>query len=192
MFELSSVYFSYGEKAILKDFSLTVNDGECVALSGPSGCGKTTAAMILCGILKAQSGTVKAPDRIAVVFQDDRLIDNLSVSKNIYLAVGKEKYPFAKELLKKTGLYDDRHKKISELSGGMKRRAAIVRAVAFGGEGIILDEAFNGIDPENKRICAEIIKEAYKDKPVLIISHVSEDAGLLGAKQIIMNKTDDE
>lgn len=186
MFKLSSVSFAYGKTDVLKDFSLIVENGQCVVLKGASGCGKTTAAMLLCGIYKPQKGEVTAPKNIAVVFQEDRFIENLSLKKNIRLSIGKENYDLADSLLKRVGLYNDKDKKISELSGGMKRRAAIVRAVAFGGDGIILDEAFNGIDKENKLICADIIKEYYinKNKPVLIITHIDEDAALFNADTV--------
>ena len=194
MIKLSSVSFSYGEKIILNDFSLEVRDGECVVLKGPSGCGKTTAAMIVCRLLKPSSGDILSPDKISVVFQEDRFVNNLSLLQNIRLPLSKKDYPIADNLLKRVGLYEDRYKKISELSGGMKRRAAIVRAVAFNGDSLILDEAFNGIDNENKKICADIIKEYFldKNKPVLFITHNDEDGNLFGAKQILMEKANDE
>ncbi len=194
MIKLSSVSFSYGEKIILNDFSLEVRDGECVVLKGPSGCGKTTAAMIACGLLKPSSGDILSPERISVVFQEDRFVNNLSLLQNIRLPLSKKDYPIADNLLKRVGLYEDRYKKISELSGGMKRRAAIVRAVAFNGDSLILDEAFNGIDNDNKKICAKIIKEYFldKNKPVLFITHNDEDGNLFGAKQILMEKANDE
>ena len=186
MFKLSNICFSYDQKDILKGFSLVVKDGECVALCGPSGCGKTTAALILCDLLKPTSGNVSAPKRISVVFQEDRLLNDYSVEKNLKITV--KDITFAESLLKEVGLYEYRHKKVRELSGGMKRRLSFVRAVAFCGDGIILDEAFNGMDKENKEICAAIIKREFLDKnrPVLLISHNKEDIDLLKCKTVEM------
>ncbi|MBR0466088.1 MAG: ATP-binding cassette domain-containing protein [Clostridia bacterium] len=188
MFRLTDVSFSYDDKKVLSDFSLSVENGECAALCGPSGCGKTTAAMILARLLKADSGEVTSPERISVVFQEDRLIEGFSVIKNIRLCLYEKDYAFAESLLKEVGLYEQRSKKVRELSGGMKRRVSIVRAVAFGGEGLILDEAFNGIDKDNKVICAAIIKREFidKGKPVLMISHSAEDINLFDCKKIDM------
>lgn len=186
MIELLNVNFAYGDLQILKDFSLTVNDGECVQLCGTSGSGKTTVARLILSLETAQSGNVIAPQKISTVFQEDRLLDNLDVQTNIRLAITKDMFPVADNLLKEFNLYDVRHKKISALSGGMKRRVAIIRAVLFGGDALILDEAFNGLDSENKKIAAEIIKREFlqKNKPVLLITHINEDALLLNANTI--------
>lgn len=184
MLELSSISFSYGKKQIIKDFSLNVSDGECVALKGESGSGKTTAAYILLGLRKADSGEVTAPENISAVFQDDRFVENQSLIKNLKTVLQKEKLQFAEELLEKVNLTEFKNKKISELSGGMKRRAAIVRAIAFGGDALIMDEAFNGIDDDNKKICADLLKKYFldKNKPILFITHIDSDAALLNAR----------
>lgn len=186
MIKLKNVSFAYGNQQILNDFNLSVNDGECVQLLGASGCGKTTVVRIILGLENKFSGEVKVPDKISAVFQEDRLLENCDVQKNLKLVLDKNQYLFAEELLKKFNMYDVRKKRISELSGGMKRRIAIIRAVAFGGDALILDEAFNGIDLENKQIAAEIIKSEFlsKSKPVLLITHVKEDAILFNAKTV--------
>lgn len=186
MIELKNVYFSYGEQNILSDFSLTVMNGECVQLNGVSGSGKTTVARIILGLEKATSGNVIVPQKISTVFQEDRLLHNLDVQKNVRLVLSKEQYSLADDILKQLGLYHVRKKRVSQLSGGMKRRVAIARAICYGGDALILDEAFNGLDTENKKIVASIIKREFldKDKPVLLITHVKEDADLLGAKTI--------
>ena len=186
MIELKNIAFSYGETAVLKDFSLEVKNGECVCLKGESGCGKTTVLRLILGLETAQSGTVSVDGTVSAVFQEDRLVESLSLSKNIELVTTDSVK--AAELIKKAGLETVAHKKISAFSGGMKRRAAIIRAVAFGGDALILDEPFNGLDLENKQKMAEIIKENYLDlgKPVLLISHVEEDAELLNARIVEM------
>ena len=184
MIELKNISFSYGEQLILNNFNLTVNGGECVQLYGVSGSGKTTVSRLILGLENADSGNVIVPQKISTVFQEDRLLENIDVQKNIRLVLSKEQYSFSDSLLKEFGLYDIRKKKISTLSGGMKRRVALVRAIAYSGDALILDEPFNGLDIENKQIAANIIKREFidKNKPVLLITHIKEDAELLDAK----------
>ncbi len=186
MIEFKNVSFSYGDLQVLKDFNLTVNGGECVQLYGVSGSGKTTVSRLISGLDTADSGNIIVPQKISIVFQEDRLLENLDIQKNVRLVLSKEQYPIADSLLKEFGLYAVRKKRISELSGGMKRRVAIIRAVAFGGDALILDEPFNGLDTENKIIAANIIKREFlqKNKPVLLITHIKEDAELLDARII--------
>ena len=186
MIELKNISFSYGDVQILKNFNLNINPGEIVQLYGSSGSGKTTVARIILGLETANSGNVIVPQKISTVFQEDRLLENVDVLKNIRLPLSKEQYEFADTLLKEFGLYDVRKKRVSKLSGGMKRRIAIIRAIAYNGDALILDEPFNGLDPENKKIAAKFIKKEFSDKgkPVLLISHVDEDAQLLDARRI--------
>lgn len=186
MLKLCNVSFSYGEKAVLKNFSLSVKGGECIALSGASGIGKTTVARLLLGLEKPQSGAVAAPDRISCVFQEDRLISSLNVKKNIQLVLRGKDDGLVDDLLSRFGLSGDAKSRIDSLSGGMKRRVAIIRAIAYAGDALILDEAFNGLDTQNKKIAAEIIKHEFldKNKPVLMISHIKEDMEMLNARVI--------
>ena len=186
MIELKNITFSYGEENVLNNFSLTVNDGECVQLYGVSGSGKTTVSRIILGLENEYLGSVIAPTKISTVFQEYRLLENLDVQKNIRLILSKDQYSFADSLLKEFGLWDVRKKRISQLSGGMKQRVSLIRAIAFGGDALILDEPFNGLDAENKQIAANAIKREFidKKKSVLLITHICEDAELLDAKII--------
>ena len=186
MINIKNLTFSYDESEILNNFNLTVNNGECVQLFGISGSGKTTVMRLILGLEKPQDGEIAAPKNISVVFQEDRLLENVDVQSNIRLVISKDQYSFADTLLREFGLYDFRKKRVSELSGGMKRRVALIRAIAYNGDALILDEPFNGLDYDNKIIAAKIIKKEFiqKNKPVLLITHVSEDADLLGAKTI--------
>ena len=145
MLKLENVSFSYQDKKVLDNFSLEIKDGECICLKGDSGCGKTTVARLLLGLEKAQEGIVTAPKKISCVFQEDRLLDHLTVLKNIFLVIPKKREKLVLELATELGLQDSLKLKISELSGGMKRRVAIIKAIAFSGDALILDEAFNGL-----------------------------------------------
>ncbi len=186
MIELKNISFSYGEQQVLKDFNLLINAGDCIQLYGISGSGKTTVARLILGLETANSGNIVVPQKISAVFQEDRLLENLDIQKNIRLVLSKDQHSFAHNLLKEFGLHDVHKKRVSELSGGMKRRVALARAIAYGGDALILDEPFNGLDTENKIIAANIIKREFidKNKPVLLITHIKEDAQLLNAKII--------
>lgn len=188
MISLNNVTFSYGKQQILSNFNLEIKGGECVQLFGVSGSGKTTIAKLILGIIEAESGSVLVPQKISVVFQEDRLLENLDVQKNIRLVLTKDQYSLADKLLKAFDLYDIRKKRVSKLSGGMKRRVALIRAICYGGDALVLDEPFNGLDLQNKQIAADIIKTEFidKNKPVLLITHVEEDAQLLNAKTVNM------
>jgi NitT/TauT family transport system ATP-binding protein len=185
MIEMKNVCFSYGDREVLKNFNLTVRDGQCVCLKGPSGCGKTTVLRLLLGLLTPDSGEIFGAEKPSVVFQEDRLLSGFSLKTNVLLPpLTEEQQSKAIDLLSRAGLGQVLNKKVRHLSGGMKRRAAIVRAVAFQGDLLVLDEPFNGIDLENKRLMAEMIKREFLDqgKPVLMVSHVDKDAELLNAE----------
>lgn len=188
MVELKNISFSYGELKILDDFNLSVKSGECICLWGKSGCGKTTVLKLILGLLKVQTGSVSAPDKISCVFQEDRLIENMTLEKNIKLVLPKEQYEKADKLITEFGLQEFKKTKAQELSGGMKRRVAIIRALAFGGDLLILDEAFNGIDSKNREKIAKIIKREFldKNKAVIMVTHVTADATALQANIIKM------
>lgn len=188
MLELKNVCFSYGDNRVLQNFNLSVLDGQCVCLSGASGCGKTTVLRLIAGLEQASSGTVTVQGKVSVVFQEDRLLWWYSLFENLKKAVDEFDEDKAMKLLDEVGLAEVKRKKISSLSGGMKRRAAIVRAILFGGDVLLLDEPFNGIDSDNKKKIADIIKREYlqKGKIVLMVSHIIEDAELLGAEIIKM------
>ncbi|MBQ8203890.1 MAG: ABC transporter ATP-binding protein [Clostridia bacterium] len=188
MLELKNVSFSYGELKVLDNFNLDVKKGECVCLWGKSGCGKTTALRIIMGLEKADSGLCLTPQKISCVFQEDRLINGLTLEKNIKLPLKREQYKKADMLIDKFGLAEFKNTRVSELSGGMKRRATIIRALSFEGDLLILDEAFNGIDAKMKEKIARVIKEEFLDnnKSVILVSHISSDAELLGARIIKM------
>lgn len=178
MIKFSNVYFSYGDKPVIENLSFTLENGKNLLITGPSGCGKTTIARLILGLDKPDSGTLTADKKISAVFQEDRLIEKLNVYKNICLPLNKEKTEFANKLISEFGLEDIRFEAIKSLSGGMKRRVSIIRALAFGGDALVLDEPFNGIDKENAMLISKIINREYteKGKSVVIISHNISDA----------------
>ena len=179
MIALQNVSFSYPEKAVLTDFSLAVGAGETVCLSGPSGCGKTTVLRLIAGLEVPAQGTVSADGRVAMVFQEHRLVPWLTVRENIALVAPEAD---ANALLADMGLTGEENARVDSLSGGMQRRVAIARALAVNGDVLLLDEPFNGLDDAAAAAVAARIRAAYADKTVVLVSHHERDAALLDAK----------
>lgn len=171
---------SFGDKRIFDNFSLTIENGKRVAILGESGIGKTTLVKMLSGLMKPDSGKIdnSSDFPFSAVFQEDRLLPFKTLKKNVMLVGATEEK--AKQYLTAVGLGDELDSYPSELSGGMKRRAAIARALAFEGyKTLILDEPFNGQDPETKKKLISLIKSETEGKTVILITHSKDDADAL-------------
>lgn len=175
---LENVSFSYGDKVVLDGFSLSLPDGGVTALSGPSGCGKTTLLRLLAGLLTPESGSVDAPGlaRTAVLFQEDRLLPAFSAAAQLkaVLPRGAEVVDY----LDAVGLASEADSPVEALSGGMKRRVALARALAYAGDKslLLLDEPFTGVDAGNaRRIMARL---RALNIPILLSAHDAESLSL--------------
>ena len=182
---LSSVTKSF-DKKILNDFTIDFKEGKTTVLLGPSGCGKTTIVNLLLGLIKADKGEIIADRtaKISVVFQEDRLLENITVIQNL-LAVNKDENVCIK-ILSSLGLGEAANKYPKQLSGGMKRRVALARAITFNGDIFILDEPFKGIDIYLKQKTIEEIKRAINGKTCVIITHDIEEAVAIGDEVVIL------
>ncbi len=186
MLKINDLTFSYGEKEIFNNFSLEIKKGERIWLSGPSGCGKTTLVKLILGLVKAQKGQIVTNHMTpSVVFQENRLLPFYTLMQNITLVGGDE--ALANENLTALGIGETKELYPAFLSGGMKRRAAIARALSVPFDLLILDEAFNGIDEKNLQSAVDRINALTKDKTVILITHNPEEAELLGAKKVEIN-----
>lgn len=179
MIDINKISFSYGDKQVLRDYSLHVENSGRICLFAPSGSGKTTLFRLIAGLEKPDSGEIKLSGRVNYLFQEDRLLPWLTVAENLTL-VGVDKTR-AKEVLSQVGL-DEPGKYPDELSGGMRRRVAIARSVCLGGEILLLDEPFTGLDAGLREICAELLKREFAGAAIVMITHEREDAGLMGAE----------
>lgn len=185
---------SYEGRYVLKDFSCEFNIGETTVLSGKSGNGKTTLLNILLGLVKADGGSVEGmPERIGTVFQEDRLCEDFSVKTAIRMAMDKPALERAKvsntedyiaSLLERLELKGFSKKKVSELSGGEKRRVAIARMIAYFPEVYVLDEALKGLDGHTKHKVMEVLKEETKEKTVIAVTHDKDELKFWGGRVV--------
>ena len=178
----------FGDKEVLGGISLSFKGGEITCIKGPSGCGKTTLLRILAGLETQDSGTVSGlPERIGFVFQEDRLSEDFSAVSNIRLATGKTvSRDVIESHLREIGLGNDLSKPVREFSGGMKRRVAIVRAVLYGADLLIMDEPFKGLDAELKRSLIDYVKKYTCGKTVICVTHEPAEAEYIGGRLIDM------
>lgn len=183
--EVKNVSFSYGDEPVFTDLSLSLSGGRRVAVMGESGRGKTTLLRLLLGLIEPSSGTVeRAPgERPSVVFQEDRLLPWFTALKNVEEVTDDRE--LAKKLLEDMELRDSMYKLPKELSGGMQRRTAIARALAFRGDPLLLDEPFKGLDPELRERIAGKILEYSGGASLLLITHDEVEAALLKCDEVI-------
>ena len=181
--ELKNISKAYGEKEVIKDFSLSLPERGTVCFFGKSGCGKTTLASLIGGIIEGDGGVVSgtAERKISVVFQEDRLLPWLTCRENINLAAGR-KDAFSE--LRYYDAEDTANRYPRELSGGMKRRAALARATANGGDICILDEPFKGLDKELTEKAMKRIREVFDKGLIMLITHLPEEAARMADKVI--------
>ena len=179
---ISHVYKDFGRGPVLRDVSLTVRQGETVCLMGPSGLGKTTLLRCVAGLERPESGFITGvPERLGYVFQEDRLCDVFSAVANVRLATGRT-LPEILRHLEELGLAGSARRPVSQLSGGMRRRVAIARAVCAGPQLLLLDEAFKGLDDQCRRDTVAYIRRHTPGASLLCVTHDPEEAALLGGR----------
>jgi NitT/TauT family transport system ATP-binding protein len=201
--EIQNLNFQYGSNIVLKNLNWKINKGENWQIGGPSGTGKTTLFRILMGLEKADEGDIiwnvgsgagaetdtdaSRSLRISAVFQEDRLCPSFSPLENVMMVQKKH----ASEI---SGISRDEiltamcrllpeeclNRPVSTLSGGMKRRTAILRALLTRSDLLLMDEPFTGLDEGTKDEVIKFLKEYRQDRFLLISTHQKEDVEKLG------------
>ena len=184
MIAIDKLCKAFGGKAVLQDFSCELEEGRVTALMAPSGAGKTTLLRILLGLETADSGEITglSGKRLAAVFQEDRLLDFMTPVDNIRLPEPKIERAVILREMAAMGLTGCENQPVRELSGGMRRRVAILRALLCGADVIALDEPFKGLDAETRRQAAAYILRHRNGAAVVCVTHDREDAAALGAE----------
>ncbi len=187
MIKLNRISFSYGDEKIIQDLDISLDKGRIYCIMGASGIGKTTLLKLISGLEKCIKGSVSGTENMkkSYIFQENRLLTQMSVYENIrFVTDNEEKINSA---LKKTGLYEDKDKKITALSGGMERRVAIARAAAFDGDVFFIDEPLYGLDVKTSENILSLIKETVRDKTAFIITHSPEEAFYLADEIVFLH-----
>ena len=182
MLKLSDITKSFGERCVLSGVSLSLEKGDVAVLSGISGGGKTTLLRIAAGLEKADSGFVEKDGTVAVVFAEARLFPSVSVLENVTCVMRGDKRENAKraeKLLSMLGLSDAKDLYPREISSGMAARVSIARALAYDANIYLLDEPLKSLDEALKMQVMQDLKEFFKTKAVLIISHDEAEAEML-------------
>ncbi len=185
---------SYGDHPVLRNVTIELREGGSYGLMGASGVGKTTLLHIMMGLIPPDSGILSglAKKRISAVFQEDRLCEFLTAAENIAIvrpwgtirdrrALEEINCRLA-EILPEESL----DRAVSTYSGGMRRRAAIARALLTESDLLILDEPFSGLDQETKERAARFILKYREGRTLLFTTHHQEEIGLLRAERLLL------
>ena len=205
---LKNISYSYhsldGEIRALDDISFSVTAGEFLAIVGPSGCGKSTILSLIAGLLHPESGDItfytadpQAPNPgIGYMLQHDHLFEWRDIYRNVTLGleINKQLSPERKQKVLKMvedyGLSPFLHKKPSELSGGLKQRAALVRTMAMEPEILLLDEPFSALDYQTRLSVSSDICRIIRlsGKTAILITHDLSEAISLADRVIVLSK----
>lgn len=178
---------SFGEHRVLKGLEMTLEDGGIYCLMGASGMGKTTLLHILLGLEDKDSGEMiwSGGSRISAMFQENRLCEDLTAPQNAALVCkGRLSLGEISKRLSEILPEECLSQPVRELSGGMKRRAALARAMLFDSELIIMDEPFTGLDRSTKKEVIDFILRMRGGRTLLISTHNEEDVSLLGGTRL--------
>lgn len=204
MLQINNLTKKYGELTVLDGINLTVRDGDFTCILGPSGCGKTTLLRIIAGLENSTSGSIildgeritGTHPKIGMVFQEYALFPWRTVLDNAIFGLemqGMDKHTArgkARKYLKAMGLQQFEKSYPHELSGGMKQRVAILRALLLKPKVLLMDEPFGALDAQTRnQLQAELLKIWSKDrKTILFVTHSVDEAVYLADRVVILTK----
>ena len=179
---LQHVQKSFGEKQVIRDAHMTIEQGERVCFFGPSGCGKTTLLRLISGLEKPEKGSISytAPLRWSFHFQEDRLLPWYTAAENIALATNDDPSVWLRcvQLEDAGNLYPD------ELSGGMRRRVSLARALAHESNVLVLDEPLRELDASTAEAMCRLIDASLGERTLLLVTHDRTQAETLRCRMI--------
>ncbi len=177
---------AFDGKAVLTDFSCDLPGKGVVAMMGKSGIGKSTFINLLLGLRKPDSGTISLPDglRFSAVFQEDRLFEHMSARDNLRLTTGRGMAEID-AALRALSLNPEERAPVRTYSGGMKRRVSLARGVLYEADALLMDEPFRGLDGETREQAMKFVREVWKNRLIILVTHDMEEARGMRASQII-------
>lgn len=183
-----SVSKSYGDKIVFENLQLCLKAGEITCVLGASGVGKTTLLNMLAGLTAFDGVIENKPEKVGYIFQEHRLLPNLTVEQNLLYAGAK-----ADEIdgiLQKVGLLEDKNKRPSALSGGEKQRVSVARAFVSGADTLLLDEPFSSLDLALKMRMHQLFARLWEDKKptAVFVTHDIEEAWALAHRIILIRE----
>ena len=181
-----SISKSYGEQTVFENFSLDIEEGKILCVFGESGGGKTTLLKALAGLIPFEGSVENAPKNVGYIFQEPRLLPNLTIEENLQYAGGMVE--FIEDILRKTELWEMRKKRPKELSGGEKQRVSIARAFLSNAPLLLLDEPFSSLDTALKIRLSRVFAELWSEKrpTVVFVTHDIEEACMLGHRIVVL------
>lgn len=187
MLTITDLHFSYGKKEVLQGLNLSLQSGEILAVMGPSGCGKSTLLQLIAGQIKPSSGTIQcSAKRIAYAFQEPRLFPWFTVKENLAAVLNSKESEEERQEKILAALHNVELEEClelypEELSGGMKSRVSLARALVYEGDLVLLDEPFAALDEAlRKRLCERLKAEIKaRGASAILVTHQTEDAAQL-------------
>ena len=206
--ELKHIHYAYhnmdGETPALTDISFAINEGEFIAIVGPSGCGESTLLSLIAGLLEPEKGLIKISGKylresttnIGYMLQHDQLFEWRTIYNNVILGLEVQHMLTTKakakahELLADYGLKQFENAKPSELSGGMRQRAALVRTLVLEPDILLLDEPFSALDYQTRLNVSDDIGQIIRreKKTAILVTHDLSEAISLADRVIILSK----
>ncbi len=185
--KLINVTKRYGETTLFQDFSLDIQEGEILCILGPSGSGKTTLLNMLCGLCDFLGRTENIPDKSSYIFQEPRLLPNLTVEENLRYVGGKKEE--IDEILDKIHLQEKKDSRPKQLSGGEKQRVSIARAFLYDAPLLLMDEPFSSLDTALKIKMAGVFASLWKThkKTAVFVTHDLEEALMLAHRIVVLD-----
>ncbi len=181
MIEVKNLTKRYSKKTVFDNLSFFIPEGANAVFTGRSGIGKTTLMRCIAGLESPDCGEITGTDgrRLSYVFQENRLIPQISALDNLMCFYPDKQR--AVELLADAGLFSDADTPVSDLSGGMKRRLAVVRALLYGGDIYFFDEPFRELDKSTADTVRELVKRETGGKTVILATHEPADIDFFNA-----------
>lgn len=176
MIKLENITVKYGKQTVIDGLSFTFEDNIFYGITGGSGIGKTTLINAIAGLVPLSKGTINTNSaKIGYIFQDPRLFPWMTALENVACVCNdKEKAHYYLNLL----LSESDNKYPHELSGGMKQRVSIARALAYESDIMLLDEPFKGLDEQTKQRTIQTVLQSLKNKTAILISHDKAELSL--------------